>query len=171
MLADHKTKDLIEMLYNRMSADELIEMADERDAEKCVECGEVVGDEEGWRDSKLKLFCDDCKEGADNYDPLEGVVEDEVETDGWEEVYNGGQPRENPRIPGQEGIFYQTYGNGGGAGGWGGYWAMRLSNGQHMPGVYEVAGNQFKMLEGVLLEFRPEEEMRGVVAAVRIVPM
>ena len=48
---------------------------------------------------------------------------------------------------------------------------MRLSNGQHMPGVYEVAGNQFKMLEGVLLEFRPEDSFRGVVAAVRIVPM
>ena len=99
------------------------------------------------------------------------VLTEEDETDGWEEVYNGGQPRENPRLPGQEGIFYQTYGNGGGAGGWGGYWAMRLSNGQHMPGVYEVAGNQFKMLEGVLLEFRPEDSFRGVVAAVRIVPM
>lgn len=61
MLADHKTKDLIEMLYNRMSDDDLMEMADEHDAEKCVECGEVVEDEEGWRDSKLKLFCDDCK--------------------------------------------------------------------------------------------------------------
>lgn len=61
MLADHKTKDLIEMLYLRMSEDDLMEMAAEHDAEKCVECGEVVEDEEGWRDSKLKLFCDDCK--------------------------------------------------------------------------------------------------------------
>lgn len=68
MLADHKTKDLIEMLYNRMSDDDLMEMADERDAEKCVECDEVVEDEEGWRDSKLRVYCDDCKEEADNYE-------------------------------------------------------------------------------------------------------
>ena len=76
MLADHKTKDLIEMLYNRMSADELIEMADELDAEKCVECGDVVGDEEGWRDNKLRIYCDDCKEEADNYEPCPGDEED-----------------------------------------------------------------------------------------------
>jgi len=103
MLADHKTKDLIEMLYLRMSEDDLAEMAADKDieecaicsepaimghdgdamcrrcyednsSEECVECGEVVGDEEGWRDSKLKLFCDDCKEEADNYDPHEGIV-------------------------------------------------------------------------------------------------
>jgi hypothetical protein len=61
MLADHKTKDLIEMLYLRMSEDDLMEMADEHDAEKCVECGEAVYGEEGWRDNKLRLFCDDCK--------------------------------------------------------------------------------------------------------------
>jgi len=82
MLADHTTKDLIEMLYERMSEDDLMEMAEEHDAEKCVECGEVVGDEEGWRDSKLKLFCDDCKEGADNYE-----AEDE-ECSGDEEDYD-----------------------------------------------------------------------------------
>jgi hypothetical protein len=104
------------------------------------------------------------------------------ETNGWEEVYNagnqtignplGGERRENPRLPGQEGIFYQTYGNGGFAGRRdGGYWAMRVSSGQHMPGVYEVAGEEFTLLEGVALEFRPEDSWRGVVAAVRIVPM
>ena len=103
------------------------------------------------------------------------------ETDGWEEVYNaghktagnplGGQPRENPRLPGQEGIFYQTYGNGGGAGGWGGYWAMRVSNGQHVGCPYEVAGEEFKLLEGVELEFRPQDSWRGVCAAVRLVPL
>lgn len=72
MLADHKTKDLIEMLYLRMSDDDLMEMADEYDAEKCVECGDVVGDEEGWRDKKLRIYCDDCKEEADNYEPCPG---------------------------------------------------------------------------------------------------
>jgi len=61
MLADHKTKDLIEMLYLRMSEDDLMEMAEEHDAERCVECEEVVEDEEGWSDGKLRRFCDECK--------------------------------------------------------------------------------------------------------------
>jgi hypothetical protein len=118
-----------------------------------------------------EVVCEEC-----------GVEKKEVdETNGWEEVYNasnqtkgnplGGQPRENPRLPGQEGIFYQTYGNGGGAGGWGGYWAMRVSNGQHVGCPYEVASEEFKLLEGVGLEFRPEDSFRRVVAAVRIVPL
>jgi hypothetical protein len=103
------------------------------------------------------------------------------ETNGWETVYNagnqtkgnplGGERRENPRLPGQEGIFYQTYGNGGGAGGSGGYWAMRVSSGQHMPGVYQVAGEEFTLLEGVELEFRPEHCWTGTEAAVRILPL
>jgi len=103
------------------------------------------------------------------------------ETNGWETVYNagnqtkgnplGGERRENPLLPGQEGIFYQTYGNGGGAGGSGGYWAMRVSSGQHMPGVYQVAGEEFTLLEGVELEFRPEHSWTGVEAAVRILPL
>ena len=102
------------------------------------------------------------------------------ETNGWEEVYNAGnqtkgnplgtQSRENPRLPGQEGIFYQTYGNGGGAGGWGGYWAMRGASWE-TPGVYEVAGQEFTLLEGVELEFRPEHSWTGRVAAVRILPL
>jgi hypothetical protein len=68
MLADHKTKDLIEMLYLRMSEDDLMEMAAEHDAERCVECGEVVEDEDGWTDSKGKQYCGDCKDQADNYE-------------------------------------------------------------------------------------------------------
>ena len=48
---------------------------------------------------------------------------------------------------------------------------MRVSSGQHMPGVYEVAGEEFKLLEGVALEFRPQDSFRGVPAAVRIVPL
>jgi len=104
------------------------------------------------------------------------------ETNGWETVYNagnqtkgnplGGERRENPRLPGQEGIFYQTYGNGGFAGRQdGGYWAMRVSSGQHMPGVYQVAGEEFTLLEGVQLEFRPEHCWTGTEAAVRILPL
>ena len=140
-------------------------------------------------------ICDKMKEALVLLIASEGMLdedkpptEDEAtrkeidETNGWEEVYNagnqtkgnplGGERRENPRLPGQEGIFYQTYGNGGFAGRRdGGYWAMRVSSGQHMPGVYEVAGEEFTLLEGVQLEFRPEDSWRGVVAAVRIVPM
>jgi hypothetical protein len=40
-----------------------------------------------------------------------------------------------------------------------------------MPGVYEVAGEEFKLLEGVALEFRPEDSFRGVPAAVRLLPL
>jgi hypothetical protein len=47
------------------------------DIERCVECGEAVDDEEGWTDSKGKQYCGDCKEEADNYDPLEGLVKHE----------------------------------------------------------------------------------------------
>ena len=68
-------KDLARMLYNRMPHDELAEITeewgtdeDEDDAERCVECGEVVDDEEGWSDSKMRRFCDDCKDQADNYE-------------------------------------------------------------------------------------------------------
>ena len=78
MLADHKSKDLIEMLYLRMSDDDLMEMADEHDAEKCVECGEVVEDDHGWTDSTGKYYCDDCKEEADNFEPCS---EDEADYD------------------------------------------------------------------------------------------
>jgi hypothetical protein len=68
-------KDLARMLYNRMPHDELVEITeewgtdeDEDEDEKCVECDEVVEGEEGWRDSKMKLFCDGCKKEADNYE-------------------------------------------------------------------------------------------------------
>jgi len=109
-------------------------------------------------------------------------TDEEDETNGWETVYNasnqtkgnplGGERRAHPRLSGEQaGIFYKTYGNGGGPGGSGGYWAMRVSSGQHMPGVYQVAGEEFTLLEGVQLEFRPEDSWRGVPAAVRILPL
>jgi len=101
-------------------------------------------------------------------------------TNGWETVYNTGHQtkgnplgvkrRENPLLPGQEGIFYQTYGNGGGAGGSGGYWAMPGASWE-TPGVYQVAGEEFTLLEGVELEFRPEHYWTGTEAAVRILPL
>ena len=78
-------KDLVEAIESQVKQyfEQLDEEEDEEeDGEKCVECGEVVGDEEGWRDSKLKLFCDDCKEGADNYEE-EDEEESEVDGDGF----------------------------------------------------------------------------------------
>jgi hypothetical protein len=76
-------KDLARMLYNRTPHDELVEITeewrkdeDEDDAEKCVECGEVVEDGDGWRDTKLRLYCDDCKEECDNFEPCPGDEDD-----------------------------------------------------------------------------------------------
>jgi len=34
---------------------------DDNTSRVCVDCEEVVEDEEGWSDGKLRLFCDDCK--------------------------------------------------------------------------------------------------------------
>jgi hypothetical protein len=65
-------KDVKEAIVSQVN--QYFEDLNDEDAEKCVECAEVVGDEEGWRDTKLCLYCDDCKEGADNY---EAEYEDE----------------------------------------------------------------------------------------------
>jgi len=163
---DENEDTLCDMIKDGLSAvikeDEAMLDEDEDDKEtyQCCSCKKFF-DGEPMRVNAY-CFCEACHEAN---------KKEVDETNGWEEVYNGGQPRENPRLSGQEGIFYQTYGNGGGAGGWGGYWAMRVSNGQHMPGVYEVCGHEFNMLEGVGLEFRPEDSLRGVVAAVRLVPL
>ena len=139
---------------------------------------------EKMRDGLVDVLNDEgLLEEEDDWQAKIDATKKEIDqTNGWEEVYNagnrtygnplGGERRENPRLPGQEGIFYQTYGNGGFAGRRdGGYWAMRVSSGQHLPGVYEVAGEEFTLLEGVQLEFRPEHSWSGTVAAVRILPL
>jgi len=56
---------------------------DDNTSHVCVECGEVVDDEEGWRDNKLRLFCDDCKKYELDY---EEEAEDE-ECSGNEDDY------------------------------------------------------------------------------------
>jgi hypothetical protein len=99
----------------------------------------------------------------------------------WEEVYNasvktkgnplGGERHQHPRLPNQEGFFYQTYGGGGGPGGSGGYWAMRITSGQHTLGVWEVKGNEFGPMLEAVLEFRPEDSWRGIPAAVKLLPL
>jgi len=98
-------------------------------------------------------------------------VKDKPETgatdeDDWEEVYNStdernGEPREQW---GQPGTFYQTYGNGGGEGGHGGYWVREGGD-----AVWSVAGDKFKFKDGWTLLVRPQDSMRGQVAAVRLV--
>jgi hypothetical protein len=85
--------------------------------------------------------------------------------DDWEEVYNStderhGQSREYYNQPG---TFYQTYGNGGGKNGWGGYWVREGGT-----AVWEVAGNEFKYLENHILEYQPQKEMEGQVAQCRV---
>ena len=149
----------------------LDEDKDDKETYQCCSCKKFF-DGEPMRVAAF-CFCEACHKAHKK------EVDD---TNGWEEVYNAGIPikgnllggrlRENPCLHGQEGIFYKTYGNGGGgSGSWGGYWAKRLPNGQHIAPVYEVNGISFSLLEGVTLEFRPEDSFRGVVAAVRIVPL
>lgn len=67
-----------------------------------------------------------------------------VESD-YEEIYNGegrvaGELRFYKGAPGR---FYQTYGNGGGPGGWGGYWIQNANK-----SVWKVEGEVFTLLPG-----------------------
>jgi hypothetical protein len=73
-------------------------------------------------------------------------------TDDWmidneyEEIYNGeGRVAGERRYDrGSPGWFYQTYGNGGGPGGWGGYWIQDCNK-----SVWKVEGEVFTLLENV----------------------
>ena len=49
----------------------------------------------------------------------------------------------------QPGTFYQTYGGGGGPGGWGGYWVREGEN-----AVWMVEGSKFTYLDGKSLDVR-----------------
>ena len=85
----------------------------------------------------------------------------------WQEVYNStdghcGAPRE---YSGQPGTFYQTYGNGGGKNGSGGYWVRDDGN-----ALWEVAGEVFKYLDGFSLETRAQDSMNGIASACKLVP-
>jgi len=103
-------------------------------------------------------FCEPCH--AENRKEVD-------KTNGWEEVYNSSDRRNGTSRTycGQPGTFYQTYGNGGGPGGSGGYWVRQGGR-----AVWEVAGSEFTYLEGSQLEVRPQDSYRGVCAAVRPVP-
>ena len=84
--------------------------------------------------------------------------------DEWEEVYNGddlpGVPYEHAGLPGR---FYQTYGNGGGPGGSGGYWVRQ--GGQE---VWKVEGTILSFVDGYRIEVRPKVEAEGVPAKVYV---
>ena len=73
-----------------------------------------------------------------------------IEND-YEEIYNGeGNSAGELRFyNGDPGRFYQTYGNGGGPGGWGGYW---IRDGDKA--VWQVEGQVFTLLEGKSLSLR-----------------
>jgi len=58
-LSDHTTKDLIEMLYNRMSDDDLIEMAAEEDKPICGCCDEPTNPD-GYGSTANVGCCEDC---------------------------------------------------------------------------------------------------------------
>lgn len=110
-----------------------------------------------------------AEESANKWEADKGLSEED-ETHGWEEVYNGGKTigfgmLETNHIW-DNGTYYQTYGNGGGKGGQGGYWVMKDRNDV----VYEVAGRSMTIMKDVCLEFRPENQMIGQVAAVRLLP-
>ena len=66
-LEDHTTKDLIEMLYNRMSDDDLIELAaeedkdDESECADCDICGTEVTNSGGFGDGRVHVGC--CTDG------------------------------------------------------------------------------------------------------------
>ena len=90
---------------------------------------------------------------------------EEDEQDDWIEVYNSNDDRNGePRTYcDQPGTFYQTYGNGGGPGGWGGYWVREGGR-----AVWEVEGSVFKYLDNCCLEVRPQDSMNGRCAAVKL---
>ena len=88
----------------------------------------------------------------------------------WEDVYNSaddryGEPRSYCDQPGnQPGTFYQTYGGGGGPGGWGGYWVREGGY-----AVWEVQGSKFTYLNNKSLEYCHKNRQCGG-PAVRLVP-
>ena len=109
----------------------------------CGQCGTWDEDDQVWR-------CPDCQE---EHEPK------------WEEVYNStdimkGVARE---YCGQPGKFYQTYGNGGGKNGSGGYWIRDGS-----AGVWSVAGETFTYLKDATVEYRNQRSMAGICAAIRV---
>ena len=86
--------------------------------------------------------------------------------DDWEEVYNStdqrnGEPRLYSKHPG---TFYQTYGNGGGEGGHGGYWVQEGGG-----DLWSVAGDEFTYHPTWTLLVRPQHSLKGQVAGVRVI--
>ena len=90
----------------------------------------------------------------------------EDDEDDWEEVYNSTDQRNGePRLYSEEpGTFYQTYGNGGGEGGHGGYWVQEGGG-----DLWSVAGDEFTYHPTWKLLVRPQNSLKGQVAGVRVI--
>ena len=111
------------------------------------------------------------KENPEEYDRLNlifqkcgvNISQDKHEAE-WEEVYNSTDETKGVArdYKGSHGVFYQTYGNGGGKNGFGGYW---VSNGGS---VYSVAGYTYTLLPGATVEYRNQRSMVGICAAIRV---
>jgi hypothetical protein len=95
-----------------------------------------------------------------------GSLSEEDETDGWETVYNGNGTRR--MYKNQPGTFYQTYGNGGGKNGWGGYWVPEDDDAYR---VWAVAGQEFTCLDGCHPDFDTQDVLTGRIPRIRIVPL
>jgi len=122
----------------------------------CEKCVKDYEDKDCSHEWKTHCVCVKC---AGDY-----KKEDKHEAE-WEEVYNStdimkGEAREYCEQPGK---FYQTYGNGGGKNGSGGYWIRDGS-----AGVWSVAGETFTYLKDATVEYRNQRSMSGICAAIRV---
>jgi hypothetical protein len=104
--------------------------------------------------------------------PVRGFELPEPEDeDEFEEVYNSTDERNGEPLQGtkyaidkKQGTFYQTYGNGGGPGGSGGYWVKEGGD-----AVWKIEGDRFTYLNNRKLLVRPQNSKIGQVAGVRLV--
>lgn len=127
-------------------------------------------DRNEFRTALLKLY-DTLKAAAwksDNFAVRRKAAPEEDE-DAWEEVYNStdernGEPRLYRNTAANPGTFYQTYGNGGGEGGHGGYWVPEGGG-----DLWSVAGDEFTYHPTWTLLVRPQHSLKGQVAGVRVI--
>lgn len=127
----------------------LLDDCDFKRAETCEWDDEQEEEDEDEDDCVIPSCCTGvggCSQCCSEEDEDEGEEKDE---EPWEEIYNktGDMPGEPRDYSGQPGTFYQTYGNGGGPGGSGGYWVREGGR-----AVWMVKGNNFSFIAGAILE-------------------
>jgi len=143
----------------------------------CLTCKEDAEEEkdDGFEDCDCGYthhYEDKCpnEETAHHYvrwgvaDDAEEEKEEKHEAE-WEEVYNstGESSGVAKDYRGRSGKFYQTYGNGGGKNGFGGYWINDSGS-----VVYRVAGYTYTYLKDATVEYRNQRSMSGICAAIRV---